>query len=130
LNEKSHPYSDDREKRRYPMILIGLPVDLEGSDEPYAGSALVIHANAVGLRVQAFNDTPLRKKVNIKASFPIGTEYHSFRIETEIVWKDVHFWEAWEEYHYALKFVKILNIHFLKFKRLLCRGSSTEEGLT
>jgi hypothetical protein len=128
LNEKSHPYSDDREKRRYPMILIGLPVDLERSDKPNAGSGFVIHASAACLRVQAFDDIPLSKKINIKASFPTGTEYHSFRIETEIVWKDVHFWEAWEEYHYALKFVQILNSRFLKFKRLLCRRSSMEEA--
>jgi len=103
------------------MILIGLPVDLVRSDKPNAGSGLVIHAGAAGLRVQAFNDRLLRKKVTIKASFPTSTEYHIFRIETEIVWKDVHFWEGWEGYHYALKFVKILNGHFLKFKRLLCR---------
>jgi hypothetical protein len=127
LNEESHQFSDFKEKRRHPMILIGLPVDLDRSDNPNAGSGLVIHASAAGLRLQAFNDTPLRKKINIKVSFPKGTEYESSRVETEIVWKDVHFWEGWEEYQYALKFVEILNGHYLKLKRLLCRLSGTEE---
>jgi len=108
------------------MILVGLPVDLGGSDQPYAGLGLAIRASIVGLRVQSFNDTPLAKKINIRVSFPKGTEYESFRVETEIVWKDVHSWEGWEEYHYALKFFKILKDHYLKFKRLFCRPSGAE----
>lgn len=110
------------------MILTGLPVDLVRSDQPNAGSGLDIHVCAAGLRVQAFNDTPFSKKINIRVSFPNGTEVESFRVEAEIIWKDVHFWEGWEEYHYALKLVKRLNGHYLKFKRLLCRPSGVEEA--
>jgi len=112
------------------MILIGLPVDLERSDKPNAGPGLVIHSGAAGLCAQAFNNTPLSKKINIKVSFPEGTEYESYRVETEIVWKDVHFWEGWEEYHYALKLVKVFTDHYLKFKWLLCRLSGVEEAPT
>jgi len=112
------------------MTLIGLPVDFDRSDKPNGGSGLVIHASAVGLRVQTFNDTPLGKKINIKVSFPKGTEFESFRVEAEIVWKDVYFWEGWEEYQYALKFIEILNGHYLKLKRLFCRLSSVEEDPT
>jgi hypothetical protein len=130
LNDKSHQYSDYKEKRRIPMTLIGLPVDLERRDQMNAGSGLNIHAYAAGLRVQGFNDTHLSKKINIKVSFPNGTEYESFRVEAEIVWKDVHFWEGWEEYHYALKLVKRLTAHYLKFKRLLCRPAGAEETPT
>ena len=113
------------------MTLIGLPVDFDTSDKPNAGSGLVIHASAVGLRVQTFNDTLLRKKINIKVSFPKGAEFESFRVEAEIVWKkDFYFWEGWEEYQYALKFVESLNGHYLKLKRLLCRLSSVAEAPT
>jgi hypothetical protein len=60
-----------------------LPVDAERGDKLNGGSGLLIYAGAVGLPVQAFNDTPLRKKINIKASFPKGTGYESFRVEME-----------------------------------------------
>lgn len=110
------------------MTLIGLPVDLVRRDQMNAGSGLDIHACAAGLRVQGFNDTPLSKKINIKVSFPNGTEVESFRVEAEIIWKDVHFWEGWEEYHYALKLVKRLKGQYLKFKRLLCQPSGVEEA--
>jgi hypothetical protein len=119
-----------KQKRRYPMTLIGLPVDFDTSDKPNGGSGLVIHASAAGLRVQTFNHTPLGKKINIKVSFPKGAEFESFRVEAEIVWKDVYFWEGWEEYQCALKFVESLNGHYLKLKRLLCRLSSVDEAPT
>ena len=107
-----------------------MPVDFDVSDKPNAGLGLVIHASAAGLRFQTFNDTPLSKKINMKVSFPIGTEFESFRVETEIIGKDVYFWEGWEEYQYALKFIEILNGHYLKSKRLLCRLSSVGEAPT
>jgi hypothetical protein len=119
-----------KQKRRYPMTLIGLPVDFDTSDNPNGGSGLVIHASAAGLRVQTFNHTPLGKKINIKLSFPKGAEFESFRVETEIVWRDVYFWEGWEEYQYALKFVESLNRHYLKLKRLLRWLSSVDEAPT
>jgi hypothetical protein len=115
-----------KQKRRQPMALIGLPVDFNRSDKPKGGSGLVIHASVFGLRVQTFNDTPLGKKINIKVSFPKGTEFESFRVETEIVWKDVYFWEGWEEYQYASKFLEILNGRYLQLKRLLCRLCGVE----
>jgi hypothetical protein len=112
------------------MILICLPVDFDKSDKPNAYSRLVIHSSAAGFRVQTFNNIPLRKKISMKVSFPKGAEFESFRVEAETVWKDVYFWEGWEEYQYALKFVEILNGHYLKLKRLLRRLSSVEEGPT
>jgi hypothetical protein len=108
------------------MVLIGLPVDFGRSDKPKGGLGLVIHASVFGLRVQSFNDTPPGKKIIIKVSFPKGTEFESFRVETQIVWKDVYFWEGWEEYQYASKFLEILNGRYLQLKRLLCRLCGVE----
>jgi len=88
------------------MILVSLPVD-----QPLYG-------------------TPLSKKIKDRASFPRGLEYDSFRIETEMVWKAIYSREGWEEYHYALKYARMLKSHFLKFKRLLCRLSGMEEAPT
>ena len=103
------------------MILIGLPVDLDGDDHSNLGSALVFQARGPDLSFQALNDTPFRSRVNFKLSFPRGTEFETFRIETEIVWRDVHFPEDWKGYQYAWKSVERLNDHYLKLKRLLWR---------
>lgn len=103
------------------MILIGLPVDLDGDNHFNLGSALVLHARGGGLSVQTLNDTHFRSRVNFKLSFPKGTEFETFRVETEIVWRDVYFWEDWKGYQYASKSVERLNGHYLKLKRLLWR---------
>ncbi len=112
------------------MTLIGLPVDFHRSDWPNVGSGLVLCASAVGLRPQPFKEVPLTKKISIKVSFPKGAEFESFRMEPEIVWKDVYFWEGWEEYQYALRFVERLNHHYLKLKTRLSRLIGVEEAPT
>ena len=109
------------------MTLIGLPVDFHGSDKPNAVSELVIQASGARLWLQTFDDMPLSKRIRIKASFPKDNEFESFRMVAEIVWKDVYFWEGWEEYQYAVKFFEILNGHYLKLKRLLYQLSSAEK---
>jgi hypothetical protein len=99
------------------------------SDEPKAGSMLVIHASKVGLRIHTFNSMPISKRINMKISFPKGTEFESFRVESEIPWKDIYFWEDWEQYQYAVKLVEIVNETYLKLKRLLCGRSGLGEAL-
>ena len=108
------------------MISIGLPFDLGGGNEHNSGSELIIHAGEAGLSLQTFNDMYLRRRINFKVSFPVGTEFESFRVEAEIVWKDVYFWEDWKGYQYALKFVGSLQGHYLKLNRLLCRLAGME----
>jgi hypothetical protein len=102
------------------MILIGLPVDLAGGDEQNSGSALILLANETGPSLQAFNNIQARRTINFKVFFPRGNEFETFRVEAEIGWKDVYFWENWKGYQYALKFVESLDGHYLKLKRLFC----------
>ncbi len=105
------------------MILIGLPVGLERSDQiPISAAACIC--------VQTFKDLPPGRRIHMKISFPKGTEYESFRVETEIVWKVGHFWESWEEYHYASKFLNMLNGYYLKFREHFCGLSRMEEAPT
>jgi hypothetical protein len=103
------------------MILIGLPVDLNGGDEQNSISEMILHASEAGLSLRPFNTIHLSRRINFKASFPRGNEFETFRVETEIGWKDVYFWENWKGYQYALKFAESLDGHYLKLKRLFRR---------
>jgi hypothetical protein len=109
------------------MILFGLPIDFDGGDKPEPGSDLIIHAQGTDLILQPFNEMHLSGRMNFKVSFPKGAEFESFRVETEIVWRDIYFWEDWKGYQYASKFVESLDGHYLKLKRLLCRLAGIEE---
>ncbi len=66
----------------------------------------------------------------MKVSFPKGAEFESFRVGAEVFWKDVYFWEGWDGYQYALKFVERLSSRYLKLKRFLWRLSSVKEAPT
>lgn len=103
------------------MISIGLLVDLDRGDEQISGSELVIHANEASLSLRTFNPIRVTRRINFKVSFPRGNEFETFRVETEVGWKDVYFWENWKGYQYALKFVETLDGPYLKLKRLFCR---------
>jgi len=127
MEERFDKFAGDKEKRRYLMNFIGLPVDLHRSDKPKVGSCLVIRASEAGSCLQTIHAMPLNKKIRFKVSFPKGTEFESFRVEAEVVWKDVHFWEDWKGYQYALKFVDALGSHYLKLKRLLLRLPDMEK---
>jgi len=109
------------------MILIGLPVDLDGGDKPNSAPALIIRARGRGLSLLAFNALPLSRRINFRVSFPKGTEFESFRVEAEIGWRDVYFWEDWKGYQYASKFAESLNAYYLKLKRQLRRLAGAEE---
>lgn len=108
-------------------MLIGLTVDLDGGGEQDSGSGLILHASEAGLSLQAFNNIRARRRINFKVSFPRGNEFETFRVEAEIGWKDVYFWENWKGYQYALKFVESLDGHYLKLKRLFCRFPAMTE---
>jgi hypothetical protein len=90
------------------------------SGEPIVGSTLVINVSEAGPHIQTLNGMSLNKRINIKVSFPKGNEFESFRVEAEIIWKDVYFWEGWGQYQYASKFVEIFHENYLKLRRLLC----------
>ncbi len=111
------------------MTFVRLPFDFRLSDEPNAVLTLVVHASKIGLRIQTSNGMPKSKRINMKISFPKGAEFESFRVESEITWKDVYFREGWEHYQYAWKWVERVNQNYLKLKRLLCGQSSLEEAL-
>ncbi|HUL23849.1 MAG TPA: hypothetical protein VLZ10_20515 [Thermodesulfobacteriota bacterium] len=109
------------------MAFIDWPVDLERSDRPNAGWEFVIPVRTACLHLRTFDDILPEKRITMRVSFPRGTEYESFRVETEIAWKKGHFWNGWEQYHYALTWVEILNGHYLNLKRRLYRFFLMEE---
>jgi hypothetical protein len=112
---------DVKERRRYPRILISLPIDFWMVDESNAGLGMVINASERGLLIQTFNDMPIGKKISIKVSLPKNNGSEIFRVEAEIVLKEMYWLGDWEEYQYGLRFVAISSKDHLKLKLLLWR---------
>ena len=123
--------SDSTEKRRYPRVLINLPVDFWTIDDWKASPGLVLNASEAGILIQTFKDMPSDTRINIKILFRVslskGVKSAKLRAVTDIVWKDVYWWEDWEGYQYGLKIIHISDEDHLKLNLILKSLSNLKE---
>jgi len=119
--------SDPKEKRRYPRVLISMPLNFRMAEDSNQSAGLVINASEVGLLIQTFKDMPIGEKIAIEISFPKGAKPIKFSAITEIIWKDLYIWDDWEAYQYGLKFTQISYEDYLRLKQILSSQSNLEE---
>jgi hypothetical protein len=108
-----------RERRRYPRLLLDLPLEYRVFDVPYAHGGLVVNASEAGLLIQSVKNIPVGAKLNTLVLFPRGFQLSCLEVQTEVIWKDVHEEEDWQGYHYGLNFIQILKEDRNKLKQLL-----------
>ena len=118
-----------RERRRFPRLLLDLPLEYRVLNVPYAHGGLVVNASEVGLLIQSIKNIPVGERLVTVVLFPKGFELASLEVLTEVVWKDIHNEDNWEGFHYGLNFVSILDEDREKLKQLLSIQPSLEEIL-
>lgn len=111
--------SFQKDRRRYPRLLLDLPLEYKVVDAPYTHGGLVVNASEIGLLINSVKNMPIGTKLNIMVLFPKGFELSNFKVEAEIIWKDIHIEEGWEGYQYGLKIINILEEDRKKLKQLL-----------
>ncbi len=120
---------DPREKRKYPRVLVNMPLDFKMTEDLNQSTGLVINASEAGLLIQTFKDMPVGKRLTIEVSSPKRAKSEEFKFSamTEIIWKDVYIWDDWEAYQYGLKFSQISYEDYLKLKQILSGQSGLDE---
>ena len=116
-----------RERRRFPRLLLELPLEYRVLNVPYAHGGIVVNASEVGLLIQSIKNIPVGERLVTLVLFPKGFELASLEVLTEVVWKDIHHKDDWEGFHYGLNFVRILDEDREKLKQLLSNQPSLEE---
>jgi hypothetical protein len=119
--------SDPKEKRKYPRVLVNMPVNFKVTEDSNESPGLVINASEAGLLIQTFKDMPIGKKIAVEVSSPKRTKPVKFSAMTEIIWKDLYIWDDWEAYQYGLKFNQISSEDYLSLKHVLNNPSNLEE---
>ena len=123
--------SDSKEKRRYPRVLINLPVNFRMIGELKAAPGVVLNASEAGFLIQTFKDMPIGTRIDIKVLFkvlfPKGVKFTNIKAIATIIWKDTYWWEDWEGYQYGVKFIQILDENYRKLKLILNNRSNLEE---
>ncbi len=120
-------FSDFKEKRKYPRVLINMPFNFKMTDDSSQSTGLVINASEAGLLIQTFKDIPIGRKIIIDVSFSNRLKFERFSAVTEVIWKDIYIWDDWEAYQYGLKFSQILYEDYLKLKQILSSQSNLKE---
>ncbi len=118
---------DAKEKRKYPRVLINMPLDFKMTEDSNQSTGLVINASEAGLLIQTFKDMPIGKKITVEVSSSKRDTSVKFSATTEILWKDLYIWDDWEAYQYGLKFSHISYGDYLKLKHILSSQSNLEE---
>jgi len=117
----------NKERRRFPRLLLDLPLEYKVMDIPYAHGGIVVNASEAGLLINSIKNMPIGTKLNIMVLFPKGYELSNFKVEAEIIWKDYPLEEDWEGYQYGLKFINIMEEDRNKLKKLLNGEFKIEE---
>ena len=119
--------SHDKERRDHPRITISLPTHFEVKEDGSSYPGLTIDASQSGLLIQTLKEMPVGIKLDIEVLLPGKLSLSRIRAETEIVWKDVSYWEDWEGYVYGLKITYISNQDYVELTRILSNPSCLKE---
>jgi hypothetical protein len=117
------------ERRRFPRLLLDLPLDYRVVNAPYAHGGLVVNASEVGLLIQSIKSILIGTRLMIAILFPRGFELTSLDVLAEVIWKDLYWEEDREGFRYGLRVVQILPEERGKLRQLLAGRFPSEEGL-
>ena len=115
------------ERRDHPRIMISLPANFEIKESGSGYPGLTIDASQSGLLIQTLKEMPVGMSLNIEILLPEKLRLSKIRAETEIIWKDVSYWEDWEGYQYGLKFTRISDEDYSKLNTILSNPSCLQE---
>ena len=106
---------NNRERRRYPRIIINLPLEYQEKDDSCLRGGIVINAGEGGFLIESTRDIPVGTELRITVLFPKGYRLDDFKVVERIVWKkpyrkaDCQGNQFWGGYQYGLEFVQMLD---------------------
>ncbi len=124
---------NNRDRRRYPRIVINLPLEYEEKEDSSLRGAMVVNAGEGGFLIESTRDMPVGTELSITLLFSREFELADFKAVTKIVRKEPHSKEnsngnrVWEGYLYGLEFVQILKEDRWKLNWLLGGQPEFEE---
>lgn len=116
---------NNRDRRRYPRIVINLPLEYRDMGDSSLRGAIVVNADEGGFLIESTRDIPVGKKLKVILLFSKGFELADFEAVTKIVRKEPYRKEdlkgnqVWEGYQYGLESIQILKEDRWKLNWLL-----------
>ena len=104
---------NNKEKRKYPRVVVDLPFEYHEKDESCLYGGMVINAGEGGFLIESTRDIPVGTELTITVLFAKGNRLDDFQVVAKIVWKKLHSKEDfngkqfWRGYQYGLEFVQM-----------------------
>jgi len=101
------------ERRKYPRIVIDLPLEYQEKGESCLHGGMVINASEGGFLIESTRDIPMGKELSITVLFAKENRLDDFKVVAKIVWKKPYSKEDsngkpfWRGYQYGLEFVQM-----------------------
>jgi PilZ domain len=118
-------FLNNRDRRRYPRIVINLPLEYQDTSDSSLRGAMVVNAGEGGFLIECTRDIPVGTELKVTLLFSKGFELANFEAVAKIVRKEPHGKEdlkgnqCWEGYQYGLEFIQILKEDRWKLNWLL-----------
>jgi hypothetical protein len=116
---------NDRDRRRYPRIVINLPLEYQDMDDSNLRGAMVVNAGNGGFLIESTRDIPVGTKLKVTLLFSVEFELANFEAVATVVWKEHSSRknsegnQVWEGYRYGLEFIQVLDEDRRKLNLLL-----------
>ncbi len=123
----------NRERRRYPRVVINLPLVYQEKDGSCLRGGIAVNAGEGGSCIESTRDIPVGTELSVTVVFSKEFESANFKAEAKIVWKGPCWkgdWKGnkyWEGYQYGLEFIQISDEDRWKLKYLLGERFESEE---
>jgi len=105
--------SNSGERRRYPRIIINLPLEYQEKDDACLRGGMVVNAGEGGFLIETVRDIRVGTELSITVLFSKGFELANFKAVAKIVRKEPYSKENsngnqyWEGYQYGSEFIQI-----------------------
>lgn len=123
MKNSSHP----KERRDHPRIIMNFPLNFQMNENGGAYPGVTIDASQSGLLIQTLKEMPVGIRLIIEVLLPKKLKLPKLRVEAEIIWKGISYWEDWEGYEYGLKFTHISNEDYSKLCHILSDPSCLKD---
>lgn len=116
---KSDQKGHREDRRKYPRVVLDLPLEYQMANIPNTYGALVVNGSEMGLLMESVKKILIGTNLKIVVLFPKEFELGNFEASVQIVWNEPSWKEDSGWYRYGLKFVSITAHDQLKLRELL-----------
>ncbi len=116
---KSHPRTVNFERRRYPRVNVGLPIEYSQINSSISQNGRLMDLSEGGMLIHSPEQIEIGQHLMSNFSFTSGSEINSIKMLTEVAWIDIDLGEVWGDYRCGVRFIDVSPEDMIKLKNFL-----------